>query len=230
MVIDLFETISKETLDRVSYLANNAQDQITLRINSQGGDVFSALSIYNLLKNKCNVEIVGLAASAASMIAMAGTKIKMASNALFMIHSPKTLLVDYYDKPALDKLSSTLAKTEESIVAAYRTKVANFEMPEEELWLSAAEAQSLGFVDEILDEVPIVMDAGRTFINSIAYDSKIKGLERLHPTMNNEALERLTAMIKEQMNSGAAGVTSETLTPEEFRIKRMAAYANGVIR
>lgn len=231
MVIDLFEGITSSTLSRVSYLIQGQTD-ITVRINSAGGDVFSALSIFNLLKGKCDVQILGLAASAATIIAMAGKKISAASNSLFMIHSPKSLLIDYYDKQSLDKLSNTLAKTEESILSTYRARVAGFEMPADDLWLTATEAKSLGFIDEIIGEVPVVMDAGNLFINSIAYEAgKVKGLaERLHPTPKTEAaLAQILALIKDQMNSGAAGVQNQQLTAEDIKaaqIKKMIAFAN----
>lgn len=177
MVIEIFETITEGTASRVSYLVNNAQDNITVRLNSPGGSVFSALTIHNLLKaRQVEVEILGLAASSASLIACAGSKVSMAANALMMIHAPSCLLVDYYNKQSLDKLTTTLAKTEESIVMAYRNKVANFEMPSEELWLSATEAKSLGFVDEIIGEVPITMTAAQVVMNGLAFDKdKLKG-------------------------------------------------------
>ncbi|MBD3878210.1 MAG: Clp protease ClpP [Quinella sp. 1Q5] len=234
MILDIFETISRETEARVTYLLANARDDVTVRINSGGGEIVPALSIYNQIKEKkCNVEILGLAASAASMIACAGVKVSAAANSLFMIHALKTMLIDHYSKQDLDKLSNTLSKYEESVLMAYRTKVANFQMPNEEIWLSAAEAKSIGFVDTIIDEVPITMNAGMTFINSIAYDvGKVKGLaERLHPTPKTDAaLEQVLNLIKDQMQSGAQWVGSQTPpTPEEMRIKKLVAYANGVI-
>lgn len=231
MTIDLFEGVSQSTLSRISYLIQGQTD-ITVRVNSAGGDLFAALSIFNLLKGKCDVQILGLAASAATIIAMAGKKISAASNSLFMIHSPKAMLINYYDKQSLDKLSNTLAKTEESILQTYRARVENFEMPADDLWLTATEAQSLGFVDEIIGEVPVVMDAGNLFINSIAYEAgKVKGLaERLHPTPKTDAaLAQILALIKDQMTSGASGVQNQQLTAEDIKaaqIKKMIDFAN----
>lgn len=234
MIIDIFETITNSLASRISYFMQSNPADVTVRINSSGGDVFAALSCFNLLRGKCNVQILGLAASAASLIACAGVKVSAASNALIMIHSPKTLLIDYYDKQSLDKLSNTLAKTEESIVSAYRAKVEGFTMPEEDLWLTASEAKSLGFVDEIIDEVPVVMSAGRTFINAIGYDAaQVKGLStRLHETQPAQVgLEQLKALIADQMGSGAQGVGSEPPpTAEDMLIKRMVAYANGRLK
>lgn len=235
MILEVFEQITNSLTSRVSWLMQGNPPDVTVRINSQGGDVFAALSAFNLLKGKCDVQVLGLCASAATIIACAGKKVSAARNALFCFHNPKTLLIDYYDKPALEKLTATLGKTEESILAAYRTKVADFQMPAEELWLSAAEAQSLGFVDELIDEVPIEMNAGKTFINSIAYDAaQVKGLsERLHPTPRTDAaLVQILNLIKDQMNSGSAGVQNQTLTVEDMKalqLQKMINYANGVV-
>jgi len=236
MNITLFETINSSTLSRIQYLTENAHDDITVQVNSSGGEVFSALSIFNLLKPKAvTVEILGLCASAATIIAMAGAKVKMAANALMMFHAPKTLLIDYYDKKNLDKLSTTLEKVEESILQAYQGRVPNFVMPEDDLWLSAQEAKSLGFVDEIIDEVPIIKDSAQVFINSIGYDiGKVKGLgERLHPTPNTTDLaKQIASLIRDQMTSGAAGVT-DCPAPTEAEIKKakaqkMVTFANGL--
>lgn len=234
MIIDVFEQITNSLTSRVGYMMNNARDEVTVRINSSGGDVYAALSVFNLLKGKCNVQILGLAASAASLVACAGVKVSMAANALMMIHSPKALLIDYYDKQSLDKLSATLAKTEESIISAYQSRVEGFAMPENDLWLSATEAKSLGFVDEVLEAVPVVMDANNLFINAIAYDSaQVKGLrERLHPTPQADTrLEELKRLITDQMSSGAQGVQNQRPpTPEEIKetqIARIVMLANG---
>ena len=233
MIITLFETITSSTLSRIQYLASTAHDDITVQTNCAGGSVFDALSIYNVLKPKsATVEIVGLCASAATLVAMAGAKIKMASNALMMFHPPKTLLIDYYDKQTLEKLSTTMEKVEESILATYQSRVANFQMPENDLWLSATEAKSLGFVDEVIGEVPVVMDAAQVFINSIAYDAaQVKGLkERLHPTPKTDAaLQEILNLIKDQMNSGGQAVTTQPLSAEDIKkaqLEKMVAYAN----
>lgn len=170
MNIDIFETITASTLNRVSYLAKTSEP-ITLRITSPGGDVFAALSIYNLLKEKqVTTEILGLCASAATLIACAGKTIRMASNGLYMIHSPSVLLFNQYDKQALEKLNTSLEKVQESILQVYQSRVKDFAMPSEELWLNAQEAKALGLVDEISGDVEMFKDAAHVFINSLSFD------------------------------------------------------------
>ena len=129
---------------------------ITLWINSPGGDCFAAAQIYNMLMDypgNVTVKIDGLAASAASVIAMAGTKVCMSPVAILMIHNPATLA--YGDKAEMEKTIGMLSEVKESIINAYeiksglaRTKISH--MMDDETWLNARKAVELGFADEIL--------------------------------------------------------------------------------
>lgn len=129
---------------------------ITLWINSPGGDCFAAAQIYNMLMDypgDVTVKIDGLAASAASVIAMAGTKVCMSPVAILMIHNPATLA--YGDKAEMEKTIGMLSEVKESIINAYeiksglaRTKFSH--MMDNETWLNAKKAVELGFADEIL--------------------------------------------------------------------------------
>ena len=129
---------------------------ITLWINSPGGDCFAAAQIYNLLmdyKGHVTVKIDGLAASAASVIAMAGNKVCMSPVAMMMIHNPATLA--YGDKSDMEKTIGMLSEVKESIINAYELK-SNLDrkqiskMMDNETWLNAKKAVELGFADEIL--------------------------------------------------------------------------------
>ena len=132
--------------------------QIDLHINSPGGLVFDGIAIYNLLKNHpANVTtyIDGLAASIASVIALAGNKVIMAENALFMIHKAAGIVVgnsddmrDFADK--LDKVNGSIATTYTS-----KTKKDEKEINDlmaAETWMGADEALEMGFIDEISGE------------------------------------------------------------------------------
>ena len=129
---------------------------ITLWINSPGGDCFAAAQIYNMLMDypgNVTVKIDGLAASAASVIAMAGTKVCMSPVAMLMIHNPATLA--YGDQAEMEKTIGMLSEVKESIINAYeiksglaRTKISH--MMDDETWLNAKKAVELGFADEIL--------------------------------------------------------------------------------
>lgn len=132
------------------------EGDITLWINSPGGDCFAAAQIYNLLmdyKGNVTVKIDGLAASAASVIAMAGNKVCMSPVAMMMIHNPATLA--YGDKSDMEKTIGMLSEVKESIINAYELK-SNLDrkqiskMMDNETWLNAKKAVELGFADEIL--------------------------------------------------------------------------------
>lgn len=135
---------------------NSGKGNITLWINSPGGDVFAASQIYNMLMEypyEVNVKIDALAASAASVIAMAGTKICMSPVAMLMIHNPATVAIG--DSKDMQKAINMLTEVKESIINAYeiksglsRNKISN--LMDDETWMNAKEAKRLGFADEIL--------------------------------------------------------------------------------
>ena len=129
---------------------------ITLWINSPGGDVFAAAQIYNMLmdyKGDVHVMIDGLAASAASVIAMAGTTVSMSPVAMMMIHNPMTVAIG--DTAEMQKAIAMLSEVKESIMNAYeiktglnRTKISH--LMDAESWFNAKKAVELGFADKIL--------------------------------------------------------------------------------
>lgn len=129
---------------------------ITIWINSPGGDVFAASQIYNMLmdyKGKVTVKIDGIAASAASVIAMAGTDVYISPTGLMMIHNPMTIA--FGDTLEMEKAISMLSEVKESIINAYeirtglsRAKLSHF--MDAETWFNAKKAVELGFADGIL--------------------------------------------------------------------------------
>lgn len=129
---------------------------ISVWINSPGGDVIAGSQIYTMLKEhtgKVNVKIDGLAASSASFIAMAGDTIQMSPTAMMMIHLPSTF--DWGDKKDFQKTIARLEEVEAAIINAYelKTKLPRDElakMMEDEMWMNAYRAKELGFIDEVL--------------------------------------------------------------------------------
>ncbi|MEE6703855.1 head maturation protease, ClpP-related [Limosilactobacillus reuteri] len=129
---------------------------IDLWLNSPGGDCVAASRIYTMLMNypdDVNVKIDGIAASAASVIAMAGTKVSMAPTAMIMIHNPLTIVGG--QKEDLDQAAQMLAETKESIINAYelktnlpREKISA--MMDDETWMNVNKAIELGFADNML--------------------------------------------------------------------------------
>lgn len=129
---------------------------ITVWINSPGGDVFAAAQIYNMLMDypyDVTVKIDGLAASAASVIAMAGTTVEMSPVAMMMIHNPATIAIG--DSEEMKKAVKMLDEVKESIMNAYgiktdlaRDKISK--LMDAESWFNAKKAVELGFADKIL--------------------------------------------------------------------------------
>ena len=135
---------------------NAGEGDITVWINSPGGDCIAAAQIYNMLidyKGNVTVKIDGIAASAASVIAMAGTEVQMSPVAMMMIHNPMTIAIG--DHEEMQKAIEMLAEVKESIINAYelktgmsRAKIAR--LMDEETWMNAKKAVELGFADEII--------------------------------------------------------------------------------
>ena len=138
--------------DELSKVSGN----LTVWLNSPGGDVFAASQIYSMLKNhkgKVTVKIDGIAASAASVVAMAGDETLIAPTAMMMIHDPSTCAMG--NKADMEKAIELLEEVKESIINAYETKshlsrnkIAK--MMSDETWLNAKKAHEMGFVDGIL--------------------------------------------------------------------------------
>lgn len=136
---------------------------VTVWINSPGGNVFAAAEIYTMLREyagKVTVKIASIAASAASVVAMAGDRVQMSPTALLMIHDPSTIAMG--NTRDMEKVIDTLNEVKESIINAYAAKTGLrhskiSDLMESETWMNAKKALDLGFCDEILytdDEDP----------------------------------------------------------------------------
>ena len=176
-------------------LENLGGKDVTVRINSGGGDVFAAHAIHNQLvayKGRVTVVIDGLAASAATIIAVAGDRIIMPSNALLMIHNPAIGLSDYYGAEELLKAAEALNTIKGSIVAAYRKRCkASAEelaaMMDAETWMGAAECLEKGFVDEIQGSVSPVLNGSSLVVNSVNFNIKnFKNQDALKACIQNQ--------------------------------------------
>ena len=139
---------------------------ITVWINSPGGDCVAAAQIYNMLmdyKGNVTVKIDGIAASAASVIAMAGTRVLVSPVSMMMIHNPMTVAMG--DTAEMQKAIEMLGSVKDSIINAYeiktglsRTRLSH--LMDAETWMDANKAVELGFADEIMtrSEVPEDME------------------------------------------------------------------------
>lgn len=156
--------------------------QIDLHINSPGGAVFEGVAIYNLLKqHPANVTtyIDGIAASIASVIALAGNEVFMAANALFMVHNPSGIVMG--SAADMRKTADLLDKVRGTISGVYSKKSGKTDeeisaILDDETWFTADEAKEFGFIDGVTDEmdlaacakfVPVMTKAGFKHIPKI---------------------------------------------------------------
>lgn len=140
-------------MDTVTDSLKDVTGDVTIRLNSGGGDVFEGIEIYNYLKqldNKITIEVTALAASAASIIAMAGDEIKMCTGATMMVHEANTIA--WGTKADIQKVLNSLETIDESLVSIYAERTgADKEIIkswiEEETWFTADEAIEAGLAD-----------------------------------------------------------------------------------
>lgn len=164
---------------------------ITIWINSPGGDCIAASQIYTMLmdyKGEITVKIDGIAASAASVIAMAGTKILMSPTSLIMIHNPATTA--FGDHRDMAKAIDLLNEVKESIINSYEIKTGMSRttlshMMDQETWMSAKKAVELKFADGILE------DEKKRSINPKAYEFSTREFA-------NKLLNKISKKTKEE--------------------------------
>lgn len=182
---------------------------ITVFINSPGGDCVAAAQIYNMLmdyKGNVTVKIDGIAASAASVITMAGTKVLMSPVSLIMIHNPLTVAIG--DSEEMKKAIDMLSEVKESIINAYelktglsRAKLSH--MMDSETWMNAQKALDLGFADGILFQKNDSISDFSNAENSFTFSRR---------AVTNSLIDKITGHKKEIENPG---------TPIEYLEKRL---------
>ena len=180
---------------------------VTVWLNSPGGDCIAASQIYTMLmdyQDDVTIKIDGIAASAASVIAMAGTKVLMAPTALMMIHNPMT--VAFGDTAEMQKAIDMLDEVKESIVNAYeiktgmsRAKISH--LMDSETWMNANRAIELGFADDILEDKKKKCATDDVAFSFAAKSSqmrllnKLEGKFRTKPVANPEAKPQDTPVV-----------------------------------
>ena len=199
---------------------------ITVAINSGGGDVFAGLSIYNALINydgTVTVRVDGLVASIASIIAMAGDKVIMSAGSMMMIHNPWVATTG--NAKELEKSIEVLKGIQDSIVPIYVAKTGLseervIEMLDAETWLTAEEAVDLGFADEALPAKAGFSDviknalSGKLAFNMSATRTSIESLEAKLAEVEAEKAE-----VEEVVEEEPTEEVVETEAPEEAEEK-----------
>ncbi|PED84303.1 peptidase [Bacillus pseudomycoides] len=193
-------------------LTNANGEDLIVSINSPGGYVYEGSEIYTSLKNypgHVEVQIVGLAASAASIIAMAGDKVRIAPTAQIMIHNAS--MWNAGDHRGMEKAADMLRITDKALVNAYVIKSGKSEeellnMMAEETWMGPQQALENNFVDEIMFmENPIKMTASNA-VSSMIPQKVIDGFR--NGTINKGKADGIT---KEDLNAAISGLKNEIL-------------------
>ena len=183
---------------------NSGQGKVTVWINSPGGDCFAAAQIYNMLMEypgTVDVHIDGIAASAASVIAMAGNHVAISPVGMMMIHNPATVSIG--DEREMKKAMEMLSEVKESIINAYELKTG---LPRKQLsnmmnaesWMNAKKALELGFADSIL-------------YDGDDEDDEPEGMIFSRAAVTNSLLSKLKAQMPEPDNRVEASVLKKRL-------------------
>lgn len=183
---------------------NSGQGKVTVWINSPGGDCFAAAQIYNMLmeySGPVDVHIDGIAASAASVIAMAGNHVAISPVGMMMIHNPATVSIG--DEREMKKAMEMLSEVKESIINAYELKTG---LPRKQLsnmmnaesWMNAKKALELGFADSIL-------------YDGNDEDDEPEGMIFSRAAVTNSLLNKLKAQVPKPDNRVDASVLNKRL-------------------
>jgi ATP-dependent Clp protease, protease subunit len=178
------EVTSKQFLQDLKNLGDI--QNLTVRINSPGGDVFAAQAIYTNLKEhkaKVTVKIDGIAASAATIVAMAGDTILIEEGAYMMIHNPSTMLFGSYNADDIDKMSDMLGVIKEGMITNYTKRTgldrkAVSKIMDAATWYTGQEAIDAGFADKLMmedqnnqsDQNAAVVDGNQLIIRGVGFD------------------------------------------------------------
>lgn len=225
---------------------NAGSGDITVWINSPGGDCVAAAQIYNMLSayaGKVTVKIDGIAASAASVIAMAGDTVLVSPVSMLMIHNPATIA--WGDHSEMQKAMDMLAEVKESIINAYVVKTGLSRarlshLMDAETWMDANKAVELGFADEIMvrakaepqeeeaeelyeeedEKKPPVPDASMLFSRRAVNNTLLNKLEKHYQKPKPAAAEQ--AQIPELPDGQAHTETTETGRPVSEIMERLS--------
>lgn len=224
---DIGESFWTETVTAKQFVKDLKElgdvSQLNIFINSGGGNVFDGMAIYSALKrhnaNK-TVYIDGLAASIASVIAMAGDKILMPKNGLMMIH--KASAGQYGNATEFRKLADTLDVVDGTISETYESKTEKtkdeiLNLMDVETWMSADKALEDGFINEIENEKKVAASLDPEFLNFGNQKFKVKGFKNFNVTVETYR-ESLPTVPVVPINDPKNGTDTEIFAQDqEFR-------------
>ena len=194
-------------------LRNMGEGPVTVNVNSPGGDMFEGLAIYNLLREhpgEVTVKVLGLAASAASVIAMAGDKVQIARAGFFMVHNAWVVAVG--NRNDLAEFAEWLEPFDRAMADVYAAHTGAsvddmLKIMDAETWIGGSEAIDQGFADELLPSDQV--EKGTKAAEASAAVRKIEALLRQTGVPRSEA-QRLLSDFKASVSDSAGGGVSDS--------------------
>ena len=207
---------------------------VTVNVNSPGGDMFEGLAIYNLLREhdgEVTVKVLGLAASAASVIAMAGDKVQIARAGFFMIHNAWVMAIG--NRNDLTEVAETLKPFDEAMASIYAARTgadrkAMAKLMDAETWIAGETAIESGFADELLPSDQVEKGSGKA---SASAARRIEAGLRASGMPKSEAM-RLISEIKSSAGDPAGGGEGDPtgrVEPEPDSFSQTAALAASLV-
>ena len=227
------------TAAEIAERLTNSIGKVIIHLNSNGGEVFTDLTIANLIKQRGDVEVIieGVCASAATLIACGAARVKMARNALYMTHLPSVYLSGYQTGEDLDAVQKSLTAVKNSILQTYADKLGVSteeiaEMLDTETWYTAEEAKAAGFIDEIIESAMINFDDVN---KNVIVNSKVMKTQEYFKLKSNfqmkggkvEMETTILDKIKNLLNSKAESDLQEVRNAEMERIKALNKLRTG---
>lgn len=191
-------------------------DDVTVNINSAGGDMFEGLAIYNILKEyegSVKVKVLGMAASAASIIAMAGDEIEIGESAFFMIHNAWSLAIG--NKYDFEKAAKDFDKFDNAMANVYVSKTGIeyaeiVKMMDDETWIGGQDAVEKGFATKLLDTDEI---------KKLEEGASARSLRKVDTALAKAGISRSERrdLLKELTNTPSAVDTTPSASDEQLK-------------
>ena len=205
----------------------SGEGNVTVWLNSPGGDCIAASQIYTMLmdyKGTVTVKVDGIAASAASVIAMAGTQVLMSPTSLLMVHNPMTLAIG--DSAEMQKAIDMLSAVKETIINAYaiktkqgRTRLSN--MMDAETWLPAQTAIGLGFADGMLEDSKQTSRPVDEKSSAVAANFMFS-----RQAVTNSLLDKMKIQHRQPINAAIAATSTHEPEPQGISVESLTQRLN----
>jgi ATP-dependent protease ClpP protease subunit len=231
--IDMYDIIGEGLYTQgvtLNYVSNGLKKankgDVVVNINSAGGDMFEGLAIYNLLKEyegRVTVKIMGMAASAASIIAMAGDDIEIGESAFFMIHNAWSVAIG--NKNDFTKAADDFAKFDDAMALIYSKKTGKdydeiVSMMDDETWISGKDSVDMGFATSLLDDDDI---------SEVDSDKSAKALRKIDTALAKAGVTRSERRdLLKELNSTPSATDNTTPSASDEVVEALKSLQNTI--